>query len=101
MTSPSSLCVAAPSTPPTFTPPCTRPAPIRPLPLQVRTLFIIMCFFCPCLLTYTTVLALMGLPEDKSCVHIEGEMERTLHKTEKHHPDIILNASPSDVGGQD
>ena len=43
----------------------------------------------------------MGLPEDKSCIHIEGEMEHTLHKTEKHPPDIILNASPSDVGGQD
>jgi hypothetical protein len=34
-------------------------------------------------------------------IHIEGEMERTLHRTEKHHPDIILNATPSDVGGQD
>lgn len=42
-----------------------------------------------------------GFPEPGQHVHIEGEMERTLHKTEKLHPDIAFNANDSDVGGQD
>jgi len=42
-----------------------------------------------------------GAIGDSTPVHIEGEMEHTLRKTEKHHPELIFNTSDSDASGQD